>query len=66
MSIKAFHIFFIIVSILTSIGLAVWSFREYSEFHESATLTIAILSSASGIMLSGYCLTVIKKFSSIR
>lgn len=31
MSLKAFHIFFVSVSFLLSLGVSFWAFREYSD-----------------------------------
>ena len=37
MSLKSFHIFFIIISILMSLGFAWWSFREGHEIYAAVT-----------------------------
>jgi hypothetical protein len=42
MSLKAFHVFFVIVSVLCALGFGVWSMSDYSRTGNSGTLTLGI------------------------
>ena len=38
MSLKAFHIFFVSVSVLLSLGVSFWAFREYSRAEDTGSV----------------------------
>ena len=57
MSIKSFHILFIIVSFLLSMGVGFWGINEHPA--------IGILSFIGGILLAYYGIHVFKKFKTI-
>ena len=61
MSLKAFHIFFISVSILLAIGFSVWLFRSYSGSGDSWMLVASIASLAAGLALILYGIRILKK-----
>ncbi|MFQ6607809.1 MAG: hypothetical protein ACE5EE_04645 [Fidelibacterota bacterium] len=61
MSLKAFHIFFIILSILMCMGLAIWSFLHAAE---SYTL-FGIIASLVGFGLMYYLYRFLKKYKGL-
>ena len=43
MSLRAFHIVFVIVTVILSLYVAVWGFREFAQERSTMGLTLAIL-----------------------
>ena len=54
MSLKAFHLFFIAVSVILSAFVTAWSVNQYQAAHNSAYAVGAALSIACGIALAVY------------
>ena len=65
MSLKAFHIVFIIVSTLLSFGLAVWSGVSYSHTSRIGDLLLGLGSLLAGIALLVYGRYFLKKLKNI-
>ncbi len=65
MSLKAFHIFFIAVSILFSFGFGGWAFNEYTSGGSVANLLLAFLGFGSGIGLVFYAVKILKKLKHV-
>jgi hypothetical protein len=65
MSLKAFHIFFISVSILLAIGFSAWLFRSYSGSGDIWMLVAALASLAAGCSLVLYGIRILKKLKHI-
>ena len=55
MSLRAFHIVFVIVTIVLSLYVALWGIREFSEERSASALTLGILFlvMAVGLMIYG-------------
>ncbi len=55
MSLRAFHIIFIIVTVVLSIYVSLWGIREFAEEQSRTGLTLAILFliTAVGLMVYG-------------
>lgn len=55
MSLRAFHIVFIIVTIVLSLYVALWGIREFTEERSASALTLAVLflAMAVGLMIYG-------------
>ncbi|HVE69743.1 MAG TPA: hypothetical protein VNI54_00135 [Thermoanaerobaculia bacterium] len=55
MSLRAFHIVFVIVTIVLSLYVALWSIREFSQERSTMALTLAVLflAMAVGLMIYG-------------
>jgi hypothetical protein len=66
MSLKAFHIFFICVSILLAAGFAAWEIKGFVAGGESIQLIAGIGSIAVGIGLSIYGIRFMKKLKHVR
>lgn len=66
MSLKAFHIFFITVSILLLFGFAFWEFREFGDGGDTRALLLGILSLGAAMGLIVYEIRVFRKFRDAR
>ena len=49
MSLKAFHIIFVIVTVMLSLYVALWGFREFAQERNGLALTLAIVFLATGV-----------------
>lgn len=65
MSLKAFHIFFITLSVLSSFGFAVWSMLKFTSDGGIGFVAVAILSVAAGIGLILYGIRFLKKLKHV-
>jgi len=65
MSLKAFHLFFIVVSILAAFGFSYWALDNYLAAKDPTFLKIAIISALAGIGLVVYGFFFIKKAKKI-
>jgi hypothetical protein len=65
MSLKAFHVVFIAISILLAFGFAAWCFRQFSIGGAWLDLAFGVVSLASGIGLIIYGRYVLKKLKHI-
>jgi uncharacterized PurR-regulated membrane protein YhhQ (DUF165 family) len=55
MSLRAFHIVFVVVTIVLSLYVALWGIRQFSEERSAGalTLTVLFLCTAVGLMVYG-------------
>jgi hypothetical protein len=65
MSLKAFHIFFICVSVLLACGFSVWLFRSYSGSGDLWMLFAAVASLLAGLSLVLYGIRILKKLKHV-
>ncbi len=65
MSLKAFHIFFIVVSIALSLFLTLWEARIYLVYRESQTLAYVALGIIASIALGAYLSHAFKKYKDV-
>ena len=65
MSLKAFHIVFVIASILLAFGFAAWSLMTYSDGRRLIDLIFGIVSTLGGIGLVIYGRYVLRKLKHI-
>jgi uncharacterized membrane protein SirB2 len=65
MSLKAFHIVFIAMSILLSFFCGVWLLCEYSSSRDATYLVVAILFLLAGVGLICYGKSVLRKLKHI-
>ena len=65
MSLKAFHVVFITVSILLAFGFAVWEFVAYSDSRRMVDLGFGLGSTVAGVGLVFYGRYVLKKLKHI-
>ena len=65
MSLRAFHIVFVLVSILLSVYVALWGIREYSQRGNGTGLGLAIVFTAAAIALVVYGRKVFRKLKEL-
>jgi len=65
MSLKAFHIVFIIASILLAFGFAAWALVNHAKTGEQSLLWYGIGSAAAGVVLVGYFAYVLRKLRNV-
>jgi Trk-type K+ transport system membrane component len=65
MSLKAFHIVFVVASILLAFGFAAWSLMTYSDGRRLIDLIFGIVSALSGVGLVIYGRYVLRKLKHI-
>lgn len=65
MSLKAFHLVFIIASILLAFGFAAWALVNRAKTGEQSLLWYGIGSAAAGVVLVGYFAYVLKKLRNV-
>ena len=61
MSLRIFHIIFIIAAFGLSLFVALWGFREYAATKSGGALTLAVVFVLCGIALVGYGMVAVKK-----
>ena len=61
MSLKVFHLVFIILSILLAFGFAVWSLVNYSSAKGTLDLVCGLIGVSAGVALIFYFKFVLKK-----
>ncbi len=65
MSLKAFHIFFISLSVILTFGFAVWAFQSYNANGGIVMLLGSILSVVAGAGLIIYAIYFLKKLKNV-
>lgn len=61
MSLKSFHIFFILIAVAITAGFGWWGLREYSYFRNMLMLVLGALSFAGAVGLVVYLVWFLKK-----
>jgi FtsH-binding integral membrane protein len=56
LSLRSFHVVFIVVSILLSLGVGVWGTQQYMRQSSGQGLTMAVVFFLTGILLSLYAM----------
>ena len=65
MSLKAFHVVFVIASILLAFGFGGWEIKSYADFGQRLDLVFGVGSAIVGVVLIGYFRYVLKKLKDI-
>ncbi len=65
MSLKAFHVVFVVASILLALGVGAWALRDYFDGGPRGYLWFGIGSLAAGVALIFYARSVLKKLRHI-
>jgi succinate dehydrogenase hydrophobic anchor subunit len=65
MSLKSFHIFFIVVSTLTTLAFGLWSIMQYTGTGDSGDLWLGIVSLLAFVALVIYGIRFFKKLKQI-
>ena len=66
MSLKTFHVFFVIVSVLCALGFGAWAVSDYLRTGSSGVLVLAILAFAAAVALVWYGLWFLRKLKDVR
>jgi hypothetical protein len=61
MSLRIFHIVFIIAAFALSLFVALWGFREYAATRSNGALALAVAFAACGAVLVWYGMVAVKK-----
>jgi flagellar biogenesis protein FliO len=65
MSLKAFHVFFVLVSVLCALGFGAWSVAEYARTGKGSSLGFAIGGFAAAVALVVYGLWFLRKLKNV-
>lgn len=65
MSLKAFHIFFIVVSLIFCVGLGFWGIQSYFGIQDASDLAVGVIGFVSAGLLAVYLRYVLKKYKDI-
>jgi len=65
MSLKAFHVFFIVVSVLCALGFGAWAVADYSRTGRGSLLALGVLGFAAAAVLIWYGLWFLRKLKNV-
>jgi hypothetical protein len=65
MSLKAFHVFFVVVSTLLALGFGVWSVADYSRTGQGGTLAMGIAGFVGAGVLVWYGFWFLRKLKNV-
>ena len=65
MSLKAFHVFFVIVSVLCALGFGAWSVAEYMRTGSNGVLALGVLGFVAAAALVWYGLWFLRKLKNV-
>lgn len=65
MSLKAFHVFFVIVSVIFTVSFGVWGIRSYLQTSDLSHLVMGVLSLAGTVVLAWYFKWFLKKLKNV-
>ena len=63
MSLRTFHLAFILLSLVTADGFALWAFREYSRTQDGIILVTAVIAVVAGFALMIYAFHFVRKMN---
>ncbi|MFQ5425041.1 MAG: hypothetical protein ACE5F9_13825 [Phycisphaerae bacterium] len=61
MSLRSFHIFFIVVAIIAADVFGVWAIRDYRDSHSVINLALGVVTLAGGLAMVAYGIWFIRK-----
>ncbi len=65
MSLKAFHVFFVLVSIVLAVGFGFWGARDFVEHGNRVSLALGIGSFVAGVALVVYSGWFLRKMRNV-
>lgn len=65
MSLKAFHLVFVIVSTMLAVGVGAWAIREYQAKGETGALVFGVASLAGAVVLVVYGRWFLRKLKNV-
>ncbi|HET7786664.1 MAG TPA: hypothetical protein VFL36_11895 [Myxococcales bacterium] len=66
MSLKAFHVFFVAVSVLCALGFGAWSAADYMRTGNTGTLLLCVLGFVAAAALLFYGFWFLRKLKDVR
>jgi len=61
MSLKIFHIVFVVLSVITTLGFGIWALREYTRLNAPGALVMGIVSLVVSVALVIYGIKFLQK-----
>ena len=65
MSLKAFHVFFVVLSVLCALGFGAWAVFDYRRTGSGGTLVLGVLGFAAAAALVWYGLWFLRKLKNV-
>ncbi len=65
MSLKAFHVFFVIVSVLCALGFGAWAVADYLRTGKGGVLALGVLGFAAAVALVWYGFWFLRKLKNV-
>ena len=65
MSLKAFHVFFVCVSVLCALGFGAWAVADYQRTGSNSALLMGVLGFAAAAALVWYGLWFLRKLKNV-
>lgn len=65
MSLKAFHVFFVIVSVLCALGFGAWAVGDFLRTGRSGALVLAVLGFVAAAVLVWYGFWFLRKLKNV-
>jgi hypothetical protein len=65
MSLKAFHVFFVIVSVLCALGFGAWAVADYLRTGKGGVLALGVLGFAAAAALVWYGFWFLRKLKNV-
>ena len=65
MSLKAFHVFFIVLSVLCALGFGAWSIWDYQRTASGGVLALGVLGFAAAAALVWYGFWFLRKLKNV-
>jgi hypothetical protein len=64
-SLKAFHVFFVVLSVLCALGFGAWAVSDYLRTGSAGTLTQGVLGFVAAVALIWYGLWFLRKLKNV-
>ncbi len=65
MSLKSFHVFFVVVSVLCALGFGAWAVADYARTGKPGVLAMGVLGFAAAVALVWYGLWFLRKLKGV-
>lgn len=65
MSLKSFHVFFVVLSVLCALGFGAWSIAEYLRTGKGSVLTLGVLGFLAAAALVFYGFWFLRKLKNV-
>jgi len=65
MSLKTFHVVFVLVSTILAVGFGLWAIRDYNASGEAASMVLGVLSLCGAVSLLVYGRWFLRKLKNV-